>query len=160
MILPHFQYGCLLWGDTPNNLFLLQKRAIRVISKAKDPLFRSIGILKLPDMYRELCLKFMHKHHTSSLPVYFTNWFQTTRRVHTHNTRELSCPRYQMPKHNFLNRCPRYNIPKVIQSLHKNITDKITTHSINGLSKYAKNSFLNNYFLMCPIDQCYICLNR
>ena len=35
LILPHLQYGILLWGDQASELAPLQKRAIRVMVKAK-----------------------------------------------------------------------------------------------------------------------------
>ena len=50
MVLPHLQYGILLWGKTPGKLQKIQKKAIRTICKAPflghtDPLFKSMKLL-------------------------------------------------------------------------------------------------------------------
>ena len=162
LILPHLQYGLLLWGNSPNNLFQLQKRAIRVVSKSKyishsEPLFKSLGILKLKDMYNLQCIKFMHKYTTGSLPFYFCDWFKAEHKDHPYNMRKPQVPRLERPKHNILNRIPKYHIPNVVSALPTNIKDKINTHSLNGISKYTKMIILNNYSNSCFIDNCYVC---
>ncbi|PSN44585.1 hypothetical protein C0J52_25047 [Blattella germanica] len=55
---PHLNYGILLWGNhsSAKSLFILQKRAIRIIHGAPPrthckPLFIKLGILTLPSMY-------------------------------------------------------------------------------------------------------------
>ncbi|PSN57239.1 hypothetical protein C0J52_05007 [Blattella germanica] len=57
-VYPHLNYGILLWGNhsSAKSLFILQKRAIRVIHGAPPrthckPLFIKLGILTLPSMY-------------------------------------------------------------------------------------------------------------
>ena len=57
-VYPHLNYGILLWGNhsSAKSLFILQKRAIRIIHGAPPrthckPLFIKLGILTLPSMY-------------------------------------------------------------------------------------------------------------
>ena len=51
LILPHLQYGILLWGKQASELALFQKRAVCVVVKAKylthtDPIFKELNLLK------------------------------------------------------------------------------------------------------------------
>ena len=39
-----------------------------------------------------------------------------------------------------------------------NIKEKLTTHSIEGMSLYAKNFLLPFYNLECNIPDCYVCV--
>ena len=57
LILPIIYYGLFLWGPHCERLFLLQKRIMRVITNSKyiahtDPIFKTLNLLKLPDLYR------------------------------------------------------------------------------------------------------------
>ena len=76
LILPYLNYGLLIWGGTSHlsefnafthltNLHKLQKRAIRLISKAKRrshhiPLCHNLNILDLKDLYIIKALSFFH----------------------------------------------------------------------------------------------------
>ena len=63
LILSRLHYCNLVWGHKPNRLKTLQKRAIRIIMKAKynahtDPLFKQLQTLKLEDIHMANKLKF------------------------------------------------------------------------------------------------------
>ena len=47
----------------------------------------------------------------------------------------------------------RFSI-KVIQDT---VTSKVYTHSINGVTNYAKQYFIYGYKKQCTIGNCYIC---
>ncbi len=77
LIHPYFVYCNILWGGASavalNKLILLQKRAIRMITKSEyraptSPLFASLGILKLPDIHQLQVLLFMYKFKNDLLP--------------------------------------------------------------------------------------------
>jgi len=60
LVQPFITYGILAWGHTiineTNKIFLKQKRAVRIINKSKynshtDPIFKSLNILKVKDIY-------------------------------------------------------------------------------------------------------------
>ena len=53
----------------------------------------------------------------------------------------------------------RYSLPSAISKMNENITNKILTHSISGLSNYAKHFFISQYNPVCLIENCYICNN-
>ena len=53
----------------------------------------------------------------------------------------------------------RYSLPSAISKINADITNKIQTHSIKGLSNYAKTYFIRQYNPICVIENCYICNN-
>ena len=88
----HLAYGISVWGSSKlsSKIFLLQKRAIRAISKADylahtGPLFKDLAILKLSDQYHVNIAALMHdidhKENPSSLNILFN------KPTHSYNTR-------------------------------------------------------------------------
>lgn len=84
------QYGIVLWGNSTNSvdLFILQKRCIRILSNIKNqescrPYFKKLNILTLPSLYILETCKFVRKHpdlyikakdrHTSNLNLRYQN---------------------------------------------------------------------------------------
>ena len=56
LVLPHINYCILSWGSQIDRIHLLQKRAIRNISKSNfrahtEPLFKEHNLLKVQDIY-------------------------------------------------------------------------------------------------------------
>ena len=56
-----------------NELLILQKRAVRIISKSgylshSNPLFKNLGLLKLSDLYDHCCALFVYKFRNNYLP--------------------------------------------------------------------------------------------
>ena len=56
LIHPHLIYGLYLWVFNPKRLTILQKRAVRILAlrpylSHSTPLFKSLKILKLEDLY-------------------------------------------------------------------------------------------------------------
>ena len=78
LILPIIYYGLLLWGPHCERLFLLQKRIMRAITNSKyiahtDPIFKTLNLLKLPDLYRLQ----LYKHILQNKETNCTSIFQT-----------------------------------------------------------------------------------
>lgn len=93
---PYFNYCILIWGNAAdihlNKLILLQKRAIRIISRVQylehtTNLFSQLKILKLKDLYQQRCALFTYKLYSNQFPAPFTNDFAMTVLSHSHNTR-------------------------------------------------------------------------
>ena len=57
----------------------------------------------------------------------------------------------------FAKRCIRYSLPNLINQSPTCITDKLLTHSLQGLSHYAKHHALTKYSSECNVLNCYIC---
>ena len=164
LVLPHLQYGILLWGANPYNIPTLQKRAIRVVCKGKyishtQPLFKAMEFLTIKDIFQQCSLKFYHKFKSGILPEHFKTWFATTNITHSHNTR-IQNTRLPIPMHSSLDSFIRYSIPKLLTSTPSNITDKLETHSLHGFSRYIRIKYLNEYALECCITNCYVCAKQ
>ena len=76
LILSHLNFSLLSWGTNTRRLFKLQKKAVRIIAKGKynshtDPIFKSLNLLKIEDLYKLKMLKFYYKYCNGTLPVYF-----------------------------------------------------------------------------------------
>ena len=56
-----------------------------------------------------------------------------------------------------LSRNLRYRIIQTLNKLPDNVIRKMYTHSIYGLTSYAKKYFISNYKTECTIENCYIC---
>ena len=159
----HLDYGLLCWGHCANRLMISQKKAMRLITKSRynahtEPLFKNLGILKIPDMYKLKLLKFYFKLKNKMLPRYFTTSKIVIHQgdIHSHNTRGqlLFTPRSY---HAFAENCIRHQLPSLLNYLYEKqrlITDKVSTHSEFGFSTYAKKYFLDKYKIECSIPNC------
>ena len=84
LILPHLQYGILTWGFCLGRLEKLQNRAVVTRSKYNahtDPLFKSLNLLKLKDLFELSVLKLYFKLKHNLLPVYTLNMFTESMRI-------------------------------------------------------------------------------
>ena len=76
LILPYLNYGLLLWGVHLQDISVLQKKAIRVVTNNTykshtEPISKEYGLLNVDDMFLLNKLKFLHKLYHNNLPVYF-----------------------------------------------------------------------------------------
>ena len=93
LILPHLNYGLVLWGHRNERILKLQKRAIRTISNSKfnghtEPICKLLSILKLPDMYNLQLYKMYYKIKREIVPQYFTTVIPTL--THCYFTRRTA----------------------------------------------------------------------
>ena len=86
----------LIWASTYvtnlERIYLLQKRAVRAISKAdykasSKPLFANLKILDVPSIYLLQVGCFMYLYHNDALPIAFNQIFQTGNQIHQYSTR-------------------------------------------------------------------------
>lgn len=98
LVYPYITYGLTLWGGThkayTKKIFILQKKAIRVINKAKyndhtHRLFKDLKVLKLPDLYSWQVSKFMYRFSNKMLPMSLSNIFTVQGNVHNYGTRNV-----------------------------------------------------------------------
>ena len=84
LINSHLSYGITVWGVANSTLvkkvFLLQKRAMRAITKSDflahtDPLFRKLNILKLEDLYSLKLASLMYDYDHNLIPKSLNIWF-------------------------------------------------------------------------------------
>ena len=95
----HMSYGICLYGLADSQyitkISLIQKRAIRIISKAPfnahtEPLFKNLGILNFSKTLKFQFSMLMWQHDHGELPDCFNNYFKKVNSIHTHNTRAAS----------------------------------------------------------------------
>ena len=162
-ILPYLSYCIEIWGFQAHRLLTLQKRAIRTITLNRynshsNPLLKKLNILKIDDLCIMQQLQFYFNYLHNDLPNYFQSWkLITNSEVHNHDTRiKHGISRYRT-KHEFAKKCLRHNLRLTLNNTPDNITNKLHTHSLQGLIKYTKQFFLLNYQDTCTIVNCYVC---
>ena len=92
-------YGIIAWGLTYtsylNPVFLLQKKILRCIkfqpfTAPSTPLFHSLKIMKLEDIFHLNILTFVFKAINKLSPIYFHNYFSPSSSVHRFGTRHAT----------------------------------------------------------------------
>ena len=163
MILPHINYGLLIWGYHGDKILKLQKRAVRIITTSKynahtEPLFKKLNVLKISDIFKLYQLKFFHKYINRKLPIYFQDLpFRPQNALHPYYTRDQLRLQMYVMKHQFAEKCIRQSIPKLLNNLPQCIKQKLYTHSVNGFSTYVKNYYIGKYSDDCFLINCHVC---
>ena len=96
LILPHLNYCILAWANSSEQniqrLFKLQKRAIRVVSHSafrahSMPIFSSLSVLTVHDIYLLQCAIHMFLCHNKLLPESILSHYKLNNATHSYNTR-------------------------------------------------------------------------
>ena len=107
LVLPYINYGVVLWGNNNktslNRISKLQKRAIRIISKADYrcetlPLFNNLGLLKFSDIVFKDTAIMMYKVANQKVPMRLASMFENLCTIHDHKTRQhddFYCPKFK-----------------------------------------------------------------
>ena len=165
LILPHLNYGILLWGHQAKQtkqIQVIQKRAVRILTGSKynshtEPLFKQINLLKVNDICKLNEIKCYYKLVHKQQPQYFNSFtHEANSDTHGHNTRSRNELHFPKTKHDFAKINLRYRILQTINELPETVTSKVYTHSINGVTNYAKQYFISGYKKQCTIGNCYI----
>lgn len=143
IVLPHLHYCVISWGNASpslvNSIFLLQKRAIRIVCNTSyyqhtTPLFNELKLLAIFEIFKLQIGIFMYKWWNNLLPSNFSNQFTLTRSIHSYfmrNNLSLNVPytyssmacftlRYYGPRFwNFLD--PKVVSSKSLQSFKNNL---------------------------------------
>ena len=165
LILPYLNYGILVWGTHLDSIFKLQKKSVRIILKAKynahsEPIFKLLGLLKIFDILKLNELKFMYKLENNTLPKNFlSSMFVLNSDVHSYDTRHANDVRIPQSRHDFVKNSVRFRLPEVMNDAPTSVKNKISTHSIQGFSKFVKLQMIDRYRFTCHIPRCPICRN-
>ena len=145
LLLPYVNYCCEVWGTTYKSttscIILLQKKALRIISKEDiraptSPLFRNLKLLKFTDLVKLKCAIFMFKAHNNELPTNLQNKFSLVKNSEAYNLR--CCDKF---KTNFvrttqMSHCISSYGVKLYNSLPMIITSK--RHIVSFKKSYTK----------------------
>ncbi len=171
LFLSHVNYGMLLWGTKLEKITLMQKKAIRIISQANytehtEPLMKTLGLLKICDIFNLKLLKFVYNLSYELLPSYFNIYLEYLQngRDTSYNLRTKVRPLHKMPKiaHAFAESSLLYQMIHLLNDIHNRypqILAKIEhkTHSYNGFCFNVKSIFLDTYSMECSLAVCYQC---
>ena len=163
MINSHLQYGILIWGFCRQRLTKLQKRTMRIISLQKynahkEPLFKQHNILTINDLFTLSAIKFLYRVINTDLPDYFEDFLPSTQsELHNHFTRHGNLFRLNLTRTKQAQNCMRNYLPVLFNSLVPEVSSKLYSHSLQGLSYYCKIRFIREYSTQCEITDCYIC---
>ena len=98
----HMIYGCQTWGLVENKytkkIQTLQNRALRLVSFADNSentvhtcdLYKNLKLLKFNDLVTLKNMLFIHDYFNKKLPESFSNYFQLSKDMHGHSTRNAS----------------------------------------------------------------------
>ena len=166
LVLPYLQYGILIWGFTCQRLETLQKKCIRLISKAypyehTEKLFKSLNILKIMDIFKYKCLILFYKFKHNSLPVYLSNLFSyfTPNNIYPIRSHESRIMQEPYCKLRSTENCIRFLLPKTINNLNEDELLLCDANNINLFKTKLKKYMIANYSdLACDIENCYPCM--
>jgi hypothetical protein len=166
LILPHLNYGALIWESNINRLVILQKKALRAITKSKynahtSSMFKNLNTLKCQDICALHCLKFCFKLENKLLPNYFLHSGIFIKRNVIHNYDNRRVNDYNIPRihHEFARQSIRYKVAIAFNNMRPNFREKLNTHSFLGFKNYVKKAMIDSYDTICHIENCYICNN-
>ena len=163
LLLPHLNYGALLWEKYANKLFILQKKAVRAIMNCRynahtSEFFKKLNLLKCHDICALHAYKFCFKLENGMLPEYFhSGIFVRANTVHDHQLRQSNNYHLPLVRHEFAKSTMPFKISDLFNKMEPLIKDKIYTHSFDGFKKYVKSEIIVNYSTICQIRNCYIC---
>ena len=162
LVLPHINYGLLLWGQNYGRIFKLQKWAMRAITCSKynahtEPIFAKLKLLKIEDIHKVALLKFFHRYTNKSLPKYFDNFFQRKYLTHGHATRHKNKPLPPDFKKESTKNCLRFYLPTVIDNMPPHLLEDIETKKLPSFAKNAKFHYLKTYTFVCSDPHCWPC---
>lgn len=165
LIHSHFNYGIITWGNSRsiNRLLLLQKRAMRIIANTRyrahtDPIFKSLKILKISDIYKLQISLFAFDYKHNKLPMSFTNYYinprvsaistrSVTNDVNIYNPRPRTCNSSESVF---------YMVPVIWNELSPQIK---TARSKTAFKYMLKSSMLDQYndTVICRDTNCFNC---
>ena len=165
LILCHLHYGILCWGFESHRLFKIQKKAVRVLTKSKynshtDPLFKTLKLLKINDIFKTQCLKFLYNLKKNTTPKYFSRGYLPTAVEHSYNTRNQHQLRPARTNRQKTKKTIRYYLPTLVNVTPRSIVSKIETHSLTSYKSNVKLLFLNEYQTQCNKPNCFSCKNE
>lgn len=163
LIHSHILYGLLLWGYKSDEIYKLQKRAIRVLAfqpyiSHTTPLFKQLKILQVHDLYKVQLYKLYFKANYDLLPSYF-NAFRPQYTVDVQNNYNLRRNTIRLPllKRVFVEESTRYQYLLLLKLTPTNDLNRTNNPSMSEFIQHFKTFFLDNYDPICHILNCYVC---
>ena len=163
LILPHLNYCSSIWGWQSHNLFKIQKKAIRIITKSRynahtNKLFKELNTLKINDICALHDYKFLYKIINGLVPTFFANILGPQNgENHEHDTRNASDIRLPAVRHEFARNSISYRFSKIFNKMPNDFKEKIYTSSQLVFKFYIKQKIIEKYPTTCTICHCPFC---
>ena len=165
LMLPHLNYCILSWGFQCQEIYLLQKRAIRNIEKVSyrahtEPIFKSLNLIKVQDIYYLAILKFYSKLMNNNLPHYFDDFmphFSIGATNYNIRNPDLQLPRI---RHEFPRSSLRYQLISTLNETSPEIMEMAKNCTQYIFINHVRKSIVDGYRDACVNpDNCYSCNN-
>ena len=97
----------MAWGTACNDLiekiYLLQKKAIRIISNSgfndhTRPIFKKLNILNIREVFKHQIASFIYEYEYGNLPIIFDSFLKKVKESHPYNTRSASLGKFTIVK--------------------------------------------------------------
>ena len=125
------------------------------------PIFKSLKLLKISDIFVLTKLKYYYKYCKNELPTYLQDIpIKHTNEIHHYNTHRAAQGKLYTPKanHVFATHSIRHSILATVNDQPQSVTEKVKTHSLKGLATYFKTVCIESYKIQCQYGPgCYIC---
>ena len=156
----HLEFGIIAWGGMKANqkskIYNLHKKCVRNVANREfrshcDPIFKSLKILKFPDLYKYNCILYMHKYAYARLPHSMLNMF-TPLSVNNRTGNYL----LQKYKYSFFDKFPSVSLLKFWNEQKSDIKNCLSYSSIKSK---LKDNIVANYEsnVKCKYDKCPDC---
>jgi hypothetical protein len=166
LIESQLNYGILSYGNSSKKarkrLQLIQKRAIRILSKSKynshtDPLFKMMHILKIDDIFKLNCCKFYWKKLHNQLPQFHHSLLLTNDEYNRNRQTRQTNDIHTLPVSNKLGQQSlNFTISTTWNALPPHIKSK-SSMSLECLTDHVKNYLLSFYESQCSKPNCFVC---
>ena len=162
LILPHLNFGVLLWGHNSKRIIRLQKWAVRAVTSSKynahtNPIFQTLRLIKFHDIRNLSYLKFHYKYTVNELPKYFDKMFDQNFPTHNYLTRHKNKPLPADWKKQAAKRSIRFSLLPAIENLPEELKVDYKSIKLNALAKKAKKVFVDSYTDRCNDSSCFVC---
>ena len=162
LILPYFNYGLCSWGFHSDDLFALQKKAVRVVANRPyiahtDPIFNKYTLIKIHDLYKLQLYKLFYRLCNNLLPLYFNSFFPTVNRTN-YNLRNESI-KLPMTRRTFYVQSTKYQLHLLLRTTLHKYSELADTSSLYAYTSRIKTHLVSGYNPNCVIPNCYVCLN-
>ena len=162
LVLSHLQFGITCWGFEWERIFKLQKRALRIMTNSKynahtDPIFKSLEMLKVIDIFDVLCLKLRYKFVNNELPYFYKSMFTYNHELHETETRSHGMLHLYPTRTAGARNVVIHRTPELLLEFPANLMGKVRTHNIRTFVSHVKSYMISSYSSECIQMNCYIC---
>ena len=155
LILPHFNYGLCSWGFHSDDLFALQKKAVRVVANRPyithtDPIFNKYTLIKIHGLYKLQLYNLFYRLCNNLLPLYLNRT--------NYNLRNESI-KLPMTRRTFYVQSTKYQLHLLLRTTLHKYSELADTSSLYAYTSRINTHLISGYNPNCVFPNCYVCLN-